>query len=248
MKAYVINRKGDGDRLKSVLETAANDPSLDIVVIEAIDGGLPNFEVPKDIASMSFIRNMPKTVACFMSHVKCWESIADSSDDFGLVLEDDSLIVPKFSDVEKEVAELEFDLCFVNVRARNYLQLSGLSSEIPYRTVNEVVMELLTKGHDVFEDKNHGGQLPPPGGDGYIISRAGAEKLLNFAARDRYPHHVDHWMFFRSMSDEIAWKAASKESIGQLLKATARNSDQLNGLIRSNALVWTNGKMPSVRL
>lgn len=84
MKCYVINLERSPDRLTHIRERLA---SLDVQFerITAVDGQ----HLSGDFGDTPLTSG---EVACFLSHIKCWEKISLGHDEYAVVLEDDVMI------------------------------------------------------------------------------------------------------------------------------------------------------------
>ncbi len=121
---------------------------------------------------------MRGTLGCFLSHAGAWEAMLDRGDDHSLIVEDD--VIPLLdlpADLDRFGLPDGFDLVFVNDRMSPRLdpsQTTGFST----RTL-EAAMQ-------IFPPEDNA-----PGGDGYILSREGARKLLDWVAQDGFAEDVD---------------------------------------------------------
>lgn len=84
MKCYLINLDRSVERLSFMMEQA-KALGVDIERVRAVEVG----EFPPTIAAPSLY---PGEVACFLSHRKCWKLIAEGSDDFAVIFEDDAVL------------------------------------------------------------------------------------------------------------------------------------------------------------
>lgn len=121
---------------------------------------------------------MRGTLGCFLSHAAAWEAMLDRGDALCLMVEDD--VIPLL-DLPAGLGGLrlppEFDLCFVNDRLAPWAEPAG--------THGFTVHALAAAMADFHPEDN------APGGDGYLLSRAGARKLLDWVAADGFAHDVD---------------------------------------------------------
>ncbi len=121
---------------------------------------------------------MRGTLGCFLSHAAAWEAMLDRGDAHCLVVEDD--VVPLL-ELPPTLAGLGlpagFDLCFVNDRVAPWADPAG---------VHGFTAHTLQSAMAAFHPDDNA-----PGGDGYLLSRAGAEKLLAWIAEDGLAGDVD---------------------------------------------------------
>ena len=121
---------------------------------------------------------MRGTLGCFLSHAGAWEAMLERGDDYCLIVEDD--VIPLL-DLPAGLDGLElpaaFDLVFVNDRIAPRLDPAAAAG-FTTRTLEAAM-------HAFPADDN------APGGDGYILSRAGARKLLEWVTEDGFGEDVD---------------------------------------------------------
>lgn len=121
---------------------------------------------------------MRGTLGCFLSHAGAWEAMLERGDAYCLIVEDD--VIP-LMDLPAGLAGLGlpegFDLVFVNDRIAPRLD--------PATTLGFTTRTLEAAIH-VFPAGDNA-----PGGDGYILSQAGARKLLEWVAEDGFGDDVD---------------------------------------------------------
>lgn len=121
---------------------------------------------------------MRGTLGCFLSHAGAWEAMLERGDAHCLMVEDD--VIPLL-DLPAGLDGLglpdAFDLVFVNDRIAPRLE--------PAETAGFTTRTLEAAMHAFPAEDN------APGGDGYILSRAGARKLLDWVAEDGFGEDVD---------------------------------------------------------
>lgn len=121
---------------------------------------------------------MRGTLGCFLSHAGAWEAMLERGDAYCLIVEDD--VIPLL-DLPAGLARLGlpagFDLVFVNDRIAPRLE--------PTETMGFTTRTLEAAMHAFPAEDN------APGGDGYILSRAGARKLLDWVAEDGFGEDLD---------------------------------------------------------
>ena len=120
-----------------------------------------------------------------------------------LILEDDVWIDPGEAAMLNQIRSLgAFDLVFVNRRMVKHRQLLAEADTFgffaPLDEVYRAFPKVLSKSD--FDVVVYGGKLPrAPGGDAYVLSRAGARALLETFAGSRMITHVDRWLFAASL-------------------------------------------------
>ncbi|MDT7951691.1 MAG: glycosyltransferase family 25 protein [Acetobacteraceae bacterium] len=135
---------------------------------------------------------MRGTLGCFLSHAGAWEAMLARGDRHCLIVEDD--VIPLL-DLPANLAGLalpeDFDIVFVNDRIAPRLD--------PAATTGFRTLTLVAAMHAFPPEDN------APGGDGYIVSREGARKLLDWVAEDGFGEDVDWRLIAYGLSpDEIA--------------------------------------------
>ncbi len=114
------------------------------------------------------------TLGTFLAHVAAWEAVVASEFGHSLIVEDDAAPI---MDLPARVADFGipagFDLCFVNERMQPDI--------LPPHHIIAPITSLLSWP----ADKN------APGGDGYMLSKPGAAKLLELVAQDGFGGDVD---------------------------------------------------------
>jgi GR25 family glycosyltransferase involved in LPS biosynthesis len=183
MKAFVINLDQDVARWESLSANLSSHSWLHFDRIKAVYGpDLPSVAT-QILAGHKTALRMRGTLGTFLSHVKAWEMIANSSDPLSIVLEDDAILLG-LDRLRSLVVPADADLVFLNDRMS-----PGSRHSNPQPPVVEClpVLESLRK----LKTVKHG-----VGGDGYILSQAGAVKLLRAVEVDRFYGHVD-WRMLR---------------------------------------------------
>lgn len=174
---YVINLVEDQRKLQLVRKLFGR-MGVNVKRHDAVDGrSLSKYIVDATLASnVSRVDFGQGAVACALSHVALWEKIAAGEDAHALVLEDDAApyswrVIPDLVSTAGD-----FDIFYVNDR---------MSS------IHTGVIDLGTR--DIWEVLRTWPQGRQGWGmDGYILSRQGAEKLLQAVYHDKIIGHVDH--------------------------------------------------------
>lgn len=122
--------------------------------------------------------HMRGTLGCFLSHAGAWEAMLDRGDAHCLVVEDD--VIPLL-DLPPRLDGLGlppgFELLFVNDRIAPRLDPAATAG---------FTAHTLPAAMAAFPPEDNA-----PGGDGYILSREGARKLLGWVAEDGFAGDVD---------------------------------------------------------
>ena len=234
---YVINRRVDGDRLAR-FSTSAADFGLEFERIAALDGHDPMapFFLYRDLLGDDFWGRdaiKPGAFACYLSHAAAWRRLLASDADMALICEDDVAFSQSPAPLIAEAEGLDaFDVIFANERAAEWRNAAVDGDALT--PVGEVLSGLADKGLAPGE-----GVSKAPGGDCYLVSRAGAKKLLAYLAEDRVIAGVD-WMMLRK--SEGAARLGGDE--WAYLSAVTQDGD-LSTFVAPLPVVWQ-GHFPSV--
>ncbi len=228
-EAYVINLDKSERRMKNFRAAFAT-------VLSSFKriAGCPGSTLPNTI-EVKLKYNFPSAgkggLGCTLSHVMVWEQIIASEATYGLVMEDD---VRPLRDFPTKIANLglpnDFDICFANERiacwvadqadCRKVVPLSDALRRFPLR-------------------------YNAPGSDCYILSKTGAEKLLDFFATDGYGSFVDWRMLTYCLSrDELESldKTGTPRAVFDVLHPISTNHELLKAYVLTSALVRVLGE------
>ena len=180
IKAYVINLDCDLQNFEKV-ESIAGEVPLNIERISGIRGSsIPLFLIEKTVVNYEHDLQMG-TVGCFLSHVKAWEKIASNGS--GFVFEDD-ITFQNMETLCELTEELQtYDLVFVNNRMCGEAVVDNTRNNC----VNPLKKEILARS-----EKN---QIAC-GGDGYYLSQAGAQRLVDLISNKGIFNDVDWFIFY----------------------------------------------------
>lgn len=192
---YVINRAADEARLSAFSAAAA---ALDLVFtrIEAIDGHDPQTPLflYRNLLADTFWGGpgiKPGAFACFLSHAAAWRRMLADGHETALIMEDDAaLSVPPASIAAPE----RFDVVFAGARLNDW---RGAADE------TEPLSAALARMASSGRAPAAAGLAKGPGAEAYLVSRAGAARLLALLARDRVRAGVD-WMMLGWATPEAA--------------------------------------------
>lgn len=165
------------------------------------------------------------TLGCFLAHVRAWEEIAAGSD-WVLVVEDDCR-PEELERLHKITIPSDGELIFVNGRGDPSYDLprAAEATVVPAcRLLNKMVLR-----PDVA--------AAAPGADGYLLSPAGARKLLEAVAIDGFAGHVD-WRILRYCLALEDVRSASQGWLrsGHNPLSVERESGFLRGLVKGYCL------------
>lgn len=170
----IISLPGD-DRKFELARSLYQKMNVNVNRLNAVRGSELSRFVLRSVLSASGLILGPGAVGCALSHIAAWERIAAGADGHGLVIEDDGLPY-SWQSIDALVDRAgEFDVLYVNERM----------SSIPCQRIES--------GYSSVWDTL--GSRPPSlrgwGGDGYIVSKRGSEKLLDLIGRDKIVGHID---------------------------------------------------------
>ena len=119
--------------------------------------------------------HMRGTLGCFLSHAGAWEAMIERGDTHCLFVEDD--VVPLLDPPFAVPFPPGFELLFVNDRIAPRLDPAGVTG---------FSVHTLEAAMAAFHPEDNA-----PGGDGYVLSREGACKLLAWTEADGFSDDVD---------------------------------------------------------
>jgi GR25 family glycosyltransferase involved in LPS biosynthesis len=175
---YVISLERDADRLRAVVDQLRPYRFLELIHVKGFAGrDLPD-PVCHVLTGNVWSHHHKGTLGCFMSHLNAWQMVAESDAPFSMVVEDSAI----FSNCDLlETLQLPpgSHLVFCNRRTAYPVQDAGQAAAgVLFRSVDPVPAHIETHGMAV-------------GSDGYLITPAGARKLLEYVKVDRLFSHVD---------------------------------------------------------
>lgn len=205
--------------------------------ISAVDGRqLPEFALLSGSNYRVLSSLGPGVIGTAFSHIKVWEDLVRSNDEYRLVLEDDAIPYVHWGSLESLIENsLSSELVWVNDRmsaihgARIQADESGVWQ--PWDALGDL-----------------GSSASGVGTDGYIISRSGAEKLLGAFSEDGILGHVD-WQL---AAYSIAVDSGSSKRQGMLRRMRAVLGRE-EPVIQSKALTtpliyeWDHGASTTVK-
>ena len=261
MKTIVISRAQDQNRRARI--QASIPASIDWEFLDASDGHRPNSigTYYEKLIPMTFWHNdriKPGAFGCFVSHYRAWEDCLQRNTNV-LILEDDVTFC-KSDSIIKEIPDInDWDLIFVNRAAVAWNLLYQAYRGASYCPITTVRKKIAFKISRTRADRNDGEyaavselrevvtsltrwSITPdshdaPGAYGYIVTPAGAQKLLVLSDSLGVVVGVDWFMLGSSMSGTVpsgAWQFPGKVALYFL------NSIQLRAGVSSRWLVDSN--------
>lgn len=184
MYVYVINLEKDQDKWKTINQELGYQHGIQPIRIDAIYGKtLENKILKASTTPLNYYFASPGLIGCFLSHKKAWKTLLTRDDPWALVLEDDAkILVP---DLQKSIHETlnnipeDFDLCYFGCHGKCH-------PDKEYRWDKKYL--------SVYQ-KINGYRISPnlfvpevaSGTYGYLVSRKGAQKLMQFIKKVKHP-------------------------------------------------------------
>jgi len=170
-KTYIVNLDRRPDRWETFVKNAKDVEFLNYERFSAVDGKMiKNSSQLQQIFESNDYYMRRGMVGCLLSHVKIYTELINSEYDYFTVLEDDVEFTPDFKN--------KYDNIFTQVNKNWDLIFLGHHVRDTRRQQDELVkdkMPILTKRDAYWSFLNSLG-----GTGGYIISKIGARKLLDF--------------------------------------------------------------------
>lgn len=220
IKAYVINLDCDIQNFEKV-ESIASGLPFNIERISGIRGSsIPRFIVEKTVVNHEIDLQMG-TVGCFLSHARAWEKIAEEGS--GFVFEDD-IIFQNMDTISELASEMQaYDLIFVNDRMCG--EASADSDE--RNCINSLKQEILARA-----ERN---QIAC-GGDGYYLSQAGAQRLLELVKTKGVFNDVDWFIFYCAMANNNLDEIRENRTFHRKLSFFKGTYDLLEPILKGGVL------------
>lgn len=170
---YVINLDRRSDRWEKFQKN--NLSGLTVTRVSAVDG--KEVKVNEQILRI-FNENDYNwrcgMIGCALSHFLQYIDLLNSDDEYRIILEDDAVLVPNFSQKLNSLLsykQLDWDLIYLGHYPKNNIQTNS------FHAVKKNSQESL--------EYSYGGTI------GYIITKKGAEKLLNYIQENGMVHAID---------------------------------------------------------
>lgn len=197
--AYVLNLPSD-ERKLGLATRLYGRLGINAMQHPGIDASSLSPEERSDAARHTQLRIGVGALGCALGHFSMWNQFLAGSSTFALMLEDDGLPFSQ-RDVGPLIDEAgDFDVLFVNKRMSGVKWESIQSGFLP-------VWDVLARRPD------SGGW----GADGYILSRNGAEKLLEAVETDGVLGHVDGQLAAYGI-DSAAEAVSNAQRIGRSMR------------------------------
>lgn len=184
---YVISL--GGERFSATEAAFRNEPFVELVH----SPGVLVAQLPKIAVKMLSGGGRFKSGAlgCFMAHLVAWEKVAASGSTWSLIVEDD--VEPRnLARIFRAAIPQDAEIVWLN-RRMDCASPGPVSGDLP----------VAAPARDVLKYKV--ARREPPGGDGYLLSRAGAGKLLDAIQHDGMHGHVDWRLLRYAITPQDVW-------------------------------------------
>lgn len=205
----IINLLGDG-RKYELARSLYQKMNVEITRLNAVRGSELSHYVLKSVVGASGLILGRGAVGCALSHIAAWERIAAGVASHGLIIEDDGLPY-SWQNIEDLVDSAgDFDVLYVNERM----------SSIPCKKIE-------TGYTPIWETlESRPTSMRGWGGDGYILSKRGSEKLLALISKDKIVGHIDGQIGSYGVSP--SWVARSRaQAVGVACRANMVSQESL---------------------
>lgn len=214
---YVINLDKSKDRLDELTKNF-NKYGVKFTKFSAIYGKDLDAEEINKRASMlcrHFLCNY-SMIGCAMSHFSLWEKLSkDPKNEYYIIMEDDAQIDGKFKEVIRKIerdslnGKLNFDILSLYCWSKlNCFQFRDI--------------------HRITDDYIIGISLYPNSTASYIISKKGANKILQYFKKINY--HLDIEIAIRHLFNDLIYYTISPNLV------TVNNTDTTIGTINTNSI------------
>jgi hypothetical protein len=175
--AYIISLNEPKELFKKL-----EQENLNPILIKAIDGKTLDYKTKSENTNLFFSLFGPETtVAIALSHIKAWEEIVKSKESYGVVFEDDAILVEnfneKYNDLIKNLPK-DFDIF--------YLGCFGCENNYNFLNVVFSLLNLKSKFKKINDKINKPSVALAL--HGYIISKKGIKKILEHLKGNIYFH------------------------------------------------------------
>lgn len=223
---YIINLDEDIDQLQRLEAAFRPYPSIRCERVPAMPGSRLPDVVARLLTRNEWSTHNKGTLGVFCSHISCWQRIVDSAEDFGIILEDDAELLN--ADIFSQIQiPQDAEIIFCNDRS-NYLASSDdnkTPKSIDFGHIDPVLDYAAKHGRAI-------------GGDGYILTKNGARKLISFIELDGMFTHVDLRLLAYCLETAGVDKLIidDQSNIVAGLRKKYPSSHKLNGVIANPSL------------
>ena len=226
----LLNLDGNAGRRRDI-EREFRHSRAPLTRIPAVRGSLLSAPAVRRLAGEAAV-TMRGTLGCFLSHVAAWEWMLARGLAHCLVIEDD--VVPQLSlpsGLDALALPEGYDFCFVNDRMQPRWPAERVAASERFVAVP------LAEAFASFPAEDNA-----PGADGYLVSAAGARKLLAWVEEGGFAHDVDWRLLAYGLTDtECAGLPRHSHAWGVLdvLRHLVGRPDRLRAYALHPALIRT---------
>ncbi|MEI8287851.1 MAG: glycosyltransferase family 25 protein [Verrucomicrobiota bacterium] len=211
----LINRDCDSRRLAAFQQQAERwqIPFRRHTAINAVAPGFDFSPYANEIGDTFYgkSRFLKGAVGCFLSHVRAWQCGLAKGDVIGLICEDDARLLGPLPVLAADFGiPPDADLVFANQRMAD-----GLLQQQYVADLRDQRFLMVPANVAFFELLKFNSNITGPGGDGYILTRKGAEKLLRIYARTKVSMEVDWFLVFHSLTDDEMRRFRAEDGTGR---------------------------------
>jgi len=173
---FVISLEEGRDRRERLLRDLKSISNCEVHIVNAVRGTDLPFVARQLLAQDAGWAARKGTIGCFLSHLIAWEGVADISEPYGVILEDDANASNLGAIIDYELPS-DADIVFINERMAPLLEIETSIEPAIYpilQTLRRFEMNDLDMG-----------------ADGYLLSPSAARKLIAACATDSLFGHVD---------------------------------------------------------
>lgn len=207
LPVLVINRAVDQDRLETFIASASTQ-SIRPTRIDAYDVHRPDFPFGlfAELIGSNFWGEdqiKPGAIGCFLSHRRAWQWMLDTNAESALICEDDIELTESLNRLVSVASAIPgLDILFANDRLGAWAETAFPA--IPHAALGDVIDMLSRIG-----GPKQAGVKSSPGGDCYLLTQNGAERLLAMTKEQRIVCGVDWAMVWNGLTgvDSEAAKA-----------------------------------------
>ena len=165
-----------------------------IARIPAVYGSYLPLSARKALTGSAEYARRRGTLGCFLSHVSAWEWVVTNGAQHCLIVEDDVLPTVRLPlNVSSLAIPADYDICFVNQRMERVIPIESIDKINSFQVCSPAQAVASMPG-----------SMTAPGGDGYFLSAAGAQRLLTAVEQDGYRGDVDWRLLAYTVSkDEL---------------------------------------------
>jgi GR25 family glycosyltransferase involved in LPS biosynthesis len=174
-----------------------NLDNLKFTIIKGINGKLLNNDSSNSDQLNKFnsvYQNIgPKSaMGCALSHIQCWETFIKSDDDYCLILEDDIFI--DNDKIKLKINDLIEFYIEETPKSFDMLYLGYIKGKLIENLMYLIGKTKNSKSNSKFNSKYIEEPNLVLGLHSYILSKQGANKLLNLIKKNPINHHLDYYI------------------------------------------------------